>query len=59
VFLKRLVGLFYAYRTDPSLFKLIHGTLGPTALVTIVGLYALYWFQSAEPDAKQHEPAST
>ena len=55
----RLVVLFYTYRSDPSLFKLIHGTLGPIALVAIVGLYALYWFQNTERDAKQHEPAST
>jgi len=43
----RLVGLFYAYRSDPSLFNLLHGTLAPIALVIIVALYALFWFQYA------------
>jgi exosortase/archaeosortase family protein len=41
----RLVGLFYAYRSDPSLFDLLHGTLAPIALVIAVAVYALFWFQ--------------
>ncbi len=40
----RLVGLFYAYRSDPSLFGLLHGTLAPIALVVAVILYTLFWF---------------
>jgi exosortase/archaeosortase family protein len=43
----RLVGLFYAYRSDPSLFDLLHGTLAPIALVIAVAVYALFWFQHA------------
>lgn len=43
----RLVSLFYAYRSDPSLFNLLHGTLAPIALVIAVTVYTLYWFHSA------------
>jgi exosortase/archaeosortase family protein len=41
----RLVGLFYAYRSDPLLFDLLHGTLAPIALVIVVAVYALFWLQ--------------
>lgn len=47
----RLVSLFYAYRSDPSLFNLLHGTLAPIALVVAVTVYALYWFQSVRDPA--------
>jgi exosortase/archaeosortase family protein len=55
----RLVGLFYAHRADASLFDLLHGTLAPIALVIIVALYALYWFQNAGGSPKPNEPASS
>ena len=54
----RLVGLFYAYRSDPSLFHLLHGTLAPIALVIAVALYALYWFQPARDPSQPNSPAS-
>jgi len=55
----RLVALFYAYRSDPSLFDLLHGTLAPIALVIIVSLYALFWFQYAVGTPKSNEPADS
>lgn len=39
----RLVTLFYVYRSEPSLFNLLHGTVAPIVLILCVGLYALYW----------------
>jgi exosortase/archaeosortase family protein len=42
----RLVGLFYAYRSDPSLFNLLHGFLAPIAMVIVVALFALFWLQA-------------
>jgi exosortase family protein XrtM len=39
----RLVGLFYAYRSDPSLFSLLHETVAPLLLVIAVALYAFVW----------------
>jgi exosortase/archaeosortase family protein len=53
----RLVGLFYAYRSDPSLFDLLHGTLAPIALVVAVAVYALFWFQHPA-DVADPPPAS-
>jgi exosortase/archaeosortase family protein len=41
----RLVALFYAYRSDPELFSLLHGTVAPIVLVLLVGLYAIAWFK--------------
>ena len=55
----RLVALFYAYRSDPSLFDLLHGTLAPIALVIIVSLYALFWFQYALGIPESNEPAGS
>ena len=53
----RLVGLFYAYRSDPSLFNFLHGTLAPIALVVAVAVYALYWFQSPRESARSDATA--
>lgn len=51
----RLVTLFYVYRSEPSLFNLLHGTVGPIVLVLCVALYALYWMsdshEAAQPNA--------
>ena len=55
----RLVALFYAYRSDHSLFDLLHGTLAPIVLVIIVGLYSLFWFQYAVRTTRPNEPASS
>ncbi len=35
----RLVGLFYAYRSDPGLFDLLHSTVTPIAMVLVVAAY--------------------
>jgi exosortase/archaeosortase family protein len=53
----RLVGLFYAYRSDASLFDLLHGTVAPIVLVIIVALYTLFWFQYALGNTKTNDPA--
>lgn len=51
----RLVALFYVYRSEPSLFNLLHGTVAPIVLILCVALYALYWMgdslEIAQPDA--------
>jgi exosortase family protein XrtM len=51
----RLLLLFYVYRSEPSLFNLLHGTVTPIVLVLCVALYALYWMgdsrEIAQPDA--------
>lgn len=54
----RLVGLFYAYRSDSTLFDLLHGTVVPVILVVVVAVFVLYWFQSAhaaEPGASDSD----
>ena len=52
----RLVGLFFAYRSDPALFHLLHGTLAPIALVVAVAVYALYWLR---PTRDPTRPSAT
>jgi exosortase family protein XrtM len=53
----RLVGLFYAFRSDPSLFDLLHGTVAPIVLIMAVALYALVWFQYAGNADTTNAPA--
>lgn len=51
----RLVTLFYVYRSEPSLFNLLHGTVAPIVLILCIALYALYWMgdghQAVPPNA--------
>jgi exosortase/archaeosortase family protein len=39
----RILGLFYALRSDPQLFELLHGTALPLILVAAVALFFLAW----------------
>jgi exosortase family protein XrtM len=53
----RLVGLFYAYRSDAPLFDLLHGTVAPIVLVIMVVLYTLFWFQYATGNTQKNDSA--
>lgn len=44
----RVVTLFYAYRSDPDLFALLHGTVAPLALVVGVAALFLWFLQTAQ-----------
>lgn len=54
----RLLALFYVHRSEPSLFNLLHGTVGPIVLILCVALYTLYWMGDrplgVQPDAPAH-----
>jgi len=39
----RIVGLFYAYRSDPALFDQLHSTVTPVAMILIVAFYFYAW----------------
>jgi exosortase/archaeosortase family protein len=41
----RIVALFHAYRTDPSLFNLLHTTVAPVLLVIALVLYFHAWLR--------------
>jgi len=47
----RIVGLFYAYRADPELFALLHGTVAPLALVVLVSMLFLIYLRIVQRDA--------
>ena len=53
----RLVTLFYAYRHDPALFNLLHGTVLPVVLVVAVALYVIAWLP-ARPRPAPHDDAA-
>lgn len=54
----RLVTLFYVYRSEPSLFNLLHGTVAPIVLILCVGLYALYWMGDGREAIQQNAPTT-
>lgn len=54
----RLLTLFYVYRSEPSLFNLLHGTVGPIVLVLCVALYAFYWMGDSRQTTKPNAPAN-
>lgn len=54
----RLLLLFYVYRSEPSLFNLLHGTVTPIVLVLCVALYALYWMGDSREIAQPNAPAN-
>ena len=41
----RILGLFYAFRTDKALFQLLHGTIAPLLLIAIAGAFYYFWLQ--------------
>ena len=53
----RLLALFYAFRSDPALFSLLHGTVAPIVLVIAVALYVLYWIGRARDGGGANVPA--
>lgn len=55
----RLVTLFYVYRSEPSLFNLLHGTVGPIVLILCVALYALYWMGDGHEALQLNAPANS
>lgn len=54
----RLVSLFYVYRSEPSLFNLLHGTVAPIVLILCVGLYVLYWIGDSHEIAQPNAPTT-
>jgi exosortase family protein XrtM len=54
----RLLLLFYVYRSEPSLFNLLHGTVTPIVLVLCVALYALYWMGDSRGSLQPNAPAN-
>lgn len=54
----RLLTLFYVYRSDASLFNLLHGTVGPIVLILCVALYALYWMGDGREINQAHAPTT-
>lgn len=55
----RLVTLFYVYRSEPSLFNLLHGTVAPIVLILCVALYALYWMGDSREIAQPNAPTTS
>lgn len=39
----RILGLFYVFRADKSLFYFLHATLAPLVLIALAGLFFHYW----------------
>ncbi|MBT9519296.1 MAG: archaeosortase/exosortase family protein [Dechloromonas sp.] len=54
----RLVTLFYVYRSEPSLFNLLHGTVAPIVLILCIALYALYWMGDSREIAQPNAPTT-
>jgi len=45
----RVIGLFYAYRMDRSLFDMLHGVVAPLMLIVAVSAYFLLWLNWHAP----------
>lgn len=45
----RVIGLFYAYRLDRSLFDMLHGVVAPLMLIVAVSGYFLLWLNWHAP----------
>lgn len=54
----RLVTLFYVFRNEPSLFNLLHGTVGPIVLILCVAIYVFYWMGDSPEAAHTNAPAN-
>ena len=55
----RLLALFYAFRSDPPLFSLLHGTVAPIVMVVVLALYALFWIgHAADAEAPDTPPGA-
>lgn len=51
----RVVGLFYAYRTDRGVFDMLHGVVAPMLLILAMAGYFLLWLNWHAP-AKETQP---
>jgi exosortase family protein XrtM len=47
----RVLSLFYAHLTGPSLFDAVHGAIGPLVMLLLTVLFFLYWIGQAAPAA--------
>ncbi|MBL0726206.1 archaeosortase/exosortase family protein [Piscinibacter sp. HJYY11] len=45
----RIVVLFYAYRSDPGVFDLLHTAAAPLAMVVLTGLFFHLWLAHSSP----------
>lgn len=52
----RILGLFYAYRTDKPLFYLLHGTIAPLVLITLAGLFFHWWLVKHSTEKTTDKP---
>ena len=55
----RLVTLFYVYRSEPSLFNLLHGTVAPIVLILCVAVYSLYWISDGSEVTQSNASANS
>ena len=54
----RLITLFYAHRSDPSLFNLLHGTVTPIVLIVAVALFVFFWMGEGQAAIEPNAPAA-
>ena len=54
----RLITLFYAHRSDPSLFNLLHGTVAPIVLIVAVALFVFFWMGEGQAAIEPNAPAT-
>lgn len=47
----RLVALYFSIRHDKALFELIHGLLGPLAIIALATLFFAWWIAPRAPQA--------
>ena len=47
----RIVGLFYAFRSDRALFDVLHTTAAPLLMVALCGVFFHLWLRRAAPPA--------
>jgi exosortase family protein XrtM len=48
----RIIALFYSYRTDKSMFNILHGMIAPILLILIAGLFFVIWIGLNNRDLK-------
>lgn len=48
----RIVALFYAFRSNASLFDLLHTAAAPLLMVVLTGLFFHLWMERASPSAR-------
>ncbi|VVC83042.1 hypothetical protein [Sideroxydans sp. CL21] len=48
----RILGLFYSYRSDKSMFSLLHGMIAPIVLILIATAFFAFWLGMHNRDQK-------